>query len=101
MGMRASQGWVKRVLNKQAKRFPGVEFRAVYASNGETAVLPVDPTTGEVSIDNPQKFVVKNLWNKMCKHDGNDPQSMFVEFSKSNPYAAEYNEEMAKLQAGR
>jgi hypothetical protein len=100
MGVRASQSVIKRYLNKMAKEYSGVEFRVLYASNGETAILPVNPETGEAEMANPQKFVVKNLWNKMCQHDKIDPKSTFVVFSDSNPYTVDYNNAMAKLQKG-
>lgn len=98
MGTRVSQAKIKRHLNKMAKRYPGVEFRVLYASNGETAVLPVNPETGEPQQANPQRFVVKSLWNKMCAHDKVDPKGTFVVFSNSNPFAADYNDAMAALQ---
>jgi hypothetical protein len=41
---------------------------------------------------------VRILWTKMCRSDGIDPKSRFVEFSKDNPYQAEYNEAMVKYQ---
>ena len=98
MGTRPTQQVVKRHLNRLAKKFSGVEFQVLYASNGETAILPVNPETGKPELTNPQKFVVKNLWNKMCAHDKLDPKSNFVVFSESNPYSKEYNEAMAELQ---
>jgi hypothetical protein len=100
MGNRAPQSWVKKNLNKLAKEYSGVEFRVLYASNGETAILPVNPETGEAEMTNPQKFVVKNLWNKMCAHDKIDPRATFVAFSDSNPYTRAYNEAMVKLNKG-
>lgn len=42
---------------------------------------------------------VKILWNRMCRADGIDPKSKFVAFSTSNPYAAQYNEAMARYQS--
>lgn len=98
MGARASQKVIKRHLNSLAKKYVGVEFRVLYASNGETAILPVNPETGKPELTNPQRFVVKNLWNKMCAHDKVDPKGNFVVFSDANPFAAEYNEAMAALQ---
>jgi hypothetical protein len=101
MGLRASQATIKRDLTKMANKYVGVEFRVLYASNGETAILPVNPETGEPEVANPQRFVVKNLWYKMCAHDGIDPKSTFVVFSDSNPFSAAYNEAMAQLRGGR
>lgn len=101
MGRRAPQATIKRHLNRLAKKYSGVEFRVIYASNGETAILPVDPATGEVTIENPRKLQVKMLWNKMCRHDGIDPQAQFVVFSDSNPFQCDYNDAMAQLQGGR
>jgi hypothetical protein len=101
MGAGASQAVIKRHLNKMAKTYVGVEFRVLRASNGETSILPVNPETGKAELANPQKFVVKNLWNKMCKHDKIDPMSNFVVFSDSNPYTIDYNNAMAKLVASR
>ncbi len=98
MGTRPTQQVIKRHLNRLAEKYLGVEFRVLYASNGETAILPVNPETGEPEVTNPQRFVVKNLWYKMCAHDKVDPKSNFVAFSESNPYAKEYNEAMAALQ---
>lgn len=40
---------------------------------------------------------VRSLWVKMCKHDGIEPDAMFVVFSKENPYAVDYNNAMADL----
>lgn len=97
MGMRPTQQVIKRHLNKLAKKYSGVEFRVLYASNGETAILPVNPETGEPQLRNPQIFVVKNLWNKMCAHDKIDPKSNFVVFSANNPFTAAYNEAWAAL----
>lgn len=97
MGAGVSQAKIKRYLNKMAKTYVGVEFRVLRASNGEVAILPVNPETGEAECGNPQRFVVKNLWNKMCKHDGIDPKSTFVVFSQTNPFTAEYNDAMAML----
>ena len=42
---------------------------------------------------------VAELWRNMCSHDGIDPESRFVVFSPTNPYAAEYHEEVGKLLA--
>src|SRR6266436_9855979 len=99
MGAGIPEKTIKRHLNKLAKTYVGVEFRVLRASNGETAILPVHPETGKLELTNPQRFVVKNLWNQMCKHDNIDPKSTFVTFSESNPIAKEYNEAMAVLQA--
>lgn len=101
MGTRPSQKVIKNHLNKLAKKYSGVEFRVLYASNGETAILPVNPETGDAECTNPQRFVVKNLWNKMCAHDKLDPKSTFVVFSDTNPFTADYNNAMAKLQGSR
>jgi hypothetical protein len=100
MGTRPTQATIKRHLKKLANKYVGVEFQVLYASNGETAILPVNPETGKPEMTNPQRFVVKNLWIKACRHDQIDPASMFVSFSDSNPFAKEYNEEMGKLQGG-
>ena len=62
--------------------------------------LTVNPETGEPEVANPQRFVVKNLWYKMCAHDGIDPKSTFVVFSGSNPFSAAYNEAVSQLQGG-
>jgi hypothetical protein len=94
MGLRMPQATVERHLRRLARKYSGVEFRVIYASNGETAILPVNPETGELEATNPQKFVLKILWNKMCEHDKVDPKSNFVNFSQSNPYALEYIEAM-------
>jgi hypothetical protein len=101
MGTRPTQKVIKRHLTKLANKFVGVEFRVLYASNGETAILPVNPETGKPECTDPQRFVVKNLWNKMCQHDKIDPQSQFVVFSDTNPYQKDYNDAMAALQGGR
>jgi hypothetical protein len=101
MGARASQQVIRRHLNNMAKTYVGVEFRVLRASNGETSILPVNPETGKAELANPQKFVVKNLWNKMCAHDKIDPRSNFVVFSDSNPWTVDYNNAMAKLAGGR
>lgn len=99
MGAGVPQSTINRHLKKMVREYPGVEFRVLRASNGETAVLPVNPETSKPECADPQRFVVKNLWNKMCAHDKIDPKSTFVVFSDSNPFAVEYNEAMAKLQA--
>ncbi len=98
MGAGVSEKTIKRHLNRMAKKYVGVEFQVLRASNGETAILPVNPETGKPELTNPQRFVVKNLWNKMCAHDKVDPKSTFVMLSESNPYSKEYNEAMAVLQ---
>lgn len=36
-------------------------------------------------------YTLKELWTKACKHDGVDPASTFVVFSKDNPWAKKYN----------
>ena len=92
------QATIKRHLNRMVKKYTGVEFRVLYASNGEAAILPVNPDTGKPVCANPQHFVVKNLWNKMCAHDKLDPKSMFITFSKDNPFISDYNDAMAALQ---
>lgn len=61
MGMRASQAQVKRRLRFLANKYCGVEFRVIYASNGETAILPVNPATGELECTDPAKFMPKEL----------------------------------------
>jgi hypothetical protein len=47
MGARPSQAIIKRHLNRLANQNPGTEYRVLYASNGEVAILPVNPATGE------------------------------------------------------
>ena len=101
MGKRASQSWVKKILASQARKYPGVEFRVIYASNGETAILPVDSRTRELSTQNPRKLQVNYLWDRMCASDKIDQKSTFVAFSESNPFHREYNDAMALLQAGQ
>jgi hypothetical protein len=59
MGMGASQAQVKRRLRFLANKYCGVEFRVIYASNGETAILPVNPATGELECTDPAKFMPK------------------------------------------
>ena len=59
MGMRASQATIKRRINRLAKKYVGVEFRVLYASNGETAILPVNPATGQPELAHPAKFMPK------------------------------------------
>lgn len=36
-------------------------------------------------------YTLKDLWIKACKHDGIEPSSKFVVFSKDNPWAKKYN----------
>jgi hypothetical protein len=98
MGTRASQSWVKRVLKAQANKYPGIEFRVIYASNGETAILPVDSRTGELSIENPRKLQLTYLWDRMCAHENKDRHDKFIVFSKDNPFTARYNEALAELE---
>jgi hypothetical protein len=50
MALRPSQTIIKRHLNKLASKYVGVEFRVLYASNGEVAILPVNPATGEAEL---------------------------------------------------
>lgn len=64
MGMRASQAVIKRHLNKMANKYVGVEFQVLYASNGETAILPVNPQTGKAEMADPQDFVDYNAKQK-------------------------------------
>lgn len=92
---------IKSFLNRQARKYVGVEFRVLRASNGEVAILPVNPDTGEAEIANPRQFEVKVLWNKLCLHDKIDPKAKFVAFSRSNPFQADYNHAFALLQAGK
>lgn len=47
MAARPSQAVIKRRLRSLANMYVGIEFRVLYASNGETAILPVNPATGE------------------------------------------------------
>ncbi len=101
MGAGVPEKTIKRHLNRMAKTYVGVEFRVLRASNGEVAILPVNPETGKPECADPQRFVVKNLWNKMCAHDKVDPKDLFVVFSLANPFTADYNAAMAKLQGGR
>lgn len=100
MGLRPSQAVIKRHLKKMANMFSGVEFRVIYASNGETAIVGVNPDTNELEIGNYRAFQVKALWNRMCAHDKIDPKSTFVNFSERNPFQREYNDAMALLQRG-
>ena len=37
------------------------------------------------------KYTLKDLWNLACKHDGIEPSSLFVVFSKDNPWAKKHN----------
>jgi hypothetical protein len=57
MGARPSQQLIKRHLNRLVKKYSGVEFRVLYASNGEVAILPVNPATGEAECADPQVFI--------------------------------------------
>jgi hypothetical protein len=57
MSARPSQQTIKHHLNKMAKKYVGVEFRVLYASNGEVAILPVNPSTGQPECTDPQKFM--------------------------------------------
>ena len=57
MGARISQQLIKRHLNRLAKKYVGVEFQVLYASNGEVAILPVNPATGKPECADPQKFM--------------------------------------------
>jgi hypothetical protein len=36
-------------------------------------------------------YNLKQLWAKACEHDGIEPTSMFVVFSKDNKWAEKYN----------
>lgn len=36
-------------------------------------------------------YTFAQLWIKACKHDGIDPTSKFVIFTKDNPWAKKYN----------
>ena len=101
MAASPSEKAIGKFLKSQANKYPGVEFRVLRASNGEVAILPVNPETNEAELTNPQRFVVKYLWNKLCQHDKIDPESKFVEFSQTNPFLADYNVAMSKLQGER
>ena len=100
MAASPSEAKIKRFLKSQASKYVGVEFRVLRASNGEVAILPVNPETGDAEMANPRKFQVKYLWNRMCAHDKIEPKSNFVVFSDSNPWLREYDEAMALLQKG-
>lgn len=102
MGAGVPQATIKRHLNKLAKKYAGVEFRVLRASNGEAAILPVDSRTGEPSTENPRKLQVQYLWDRMCAADRIlSHKANFVVFSKNNPFQSQYNEAMALMQAGR
>ena len=36
-------------------------------------------------------YTFKQLWIKACEHDGIEPTSKFVIFTKDNPWAKKYN----------
>lgn len=36
-------------------------------------------------------YTFKQLWVKACEHDGIEPTSKFVVFTKDNPWAKKYN----------
>jgi len=38
------------------------------------------------------KHLVKLAWEKMCEHDGIEPNSKFVVFGDNNPFQAEYHQ---------
>ena len=38
------------------------------------------------------KAAAKRVWILMCEHDGIDPDSKFVVFSNSNPFAKQYSD---------
>ena len=59
MGAGPSKNWVSNTLRRLARKYPGVQFRAIHASNGECAVLPVNPATGQVELTDPQNFMPK------------------------------------------
>jgi len=61
MGAGVPQAKIKRHLNKLAKEYVGVEFRVLYASNGEVAILPVNPATGQAEMTDPAKFMPKEV----------------------------------------
>ena len=42
-------------------------------------------------------YTLKDLWRKACEHDGIDPTSKFVVFSKDNPWIAKHNRLMCLL----
>ena len=100
MSKSPSKESINKFLKKQANKYPFVEFRVLRASNGEVAILPVNPETGEAQIANPRVFQVKELWNRMCAHDKIDPKSNFVAFSANNPWSNDYSEAFSKLQKG-
>ena len=47
---RRLQAKIKRRLRYLANKYVGVEFVVLYASNGEVAILPVNPETGMVDL---------------------------------------------------
>ena len=47
------------------------------------------------------RLAVRQLWVKMCEHDGIDPGAMFIVFSDDNPYTPFYNKAMKELQESR
>ena len=58
MGAGVSQAKIKRRLRYLANKYVGVEFVVLYASNGEVAILPVNPETGEGECAHPAEFVM-------------------------------------------
>ena len=44
---------------------------------------------------------IRQLWVKMCEHDGIDPNASFVLFSDDNPYTPFYNNAMKELQEAK
>jgi hypothetical protein len=47
--------------------------------------------------DRVATYTLKDLWRKACEHDGIDPTSKFVVFSKDNPWIVRYNNLMLAL----
>lgn len=101
MAASPSEKLIKRAAKRLANKYPGIEFQVLRASNGEVAILPVNPETGKPEATNPQRFVVviaraavQTAWKAACEVDGIDPNSTFVVFSETNRHAAEYNKLM-------
>lgn len=59
MGAGVPQAKIKRRLRYLANKYVGVEFQVLYASNGEVAILPVNPTTGKPELADPANFMPK------------------------------------------
>jgi hypothetical protein len=68
--------------------------------SGEPATSYTKTYKGEAMTKQEKaRLAAKKLWVLGCKHDGIDPETTFVSWSKDNPYSKPYDKAMEAYQA--